>query len=404
MGPIGIPELIIVLVILLVIFGPKRLPGLGRSLGSGMREFKDSITGDSKDDDDDDDRRALEPAPAAPTTTPADAAPAATTTEARDEPPVSEPRAVAARPPDRMATALRRPVSHEDRLSLTEHLDELRSRLIICVLGSWWRFGFCFWQNDAILEIVNKPLEQTQNLDGKEQVERPARAERALPDAQRAQVPRRRRSACGARRRLRGARRDRRRARPSARRTQRAAAAARRAARGVAAAAAAEPTNKERQPVTLGVAEPFTTTVSVAFYAALLHRAAAPALPGVRVHPAGVRAGGAQGRAAADGDGARSCSSAAWRSATSSCCRERSGSCRTSTTTTSTSSSRRRTTTGSRSLFIGGDRAAVPDPDRRDRDHAAEHPHAAPAAAELGLRPARRSRSSPRSSPRRPIR
>ena len=53
--PIGIPELVIVLVILLVIFGPKRLPGLGRSLGSGMREFKDSISGKSGDDDPDDD-------------------------------------------------------------------------------------------------------------------------------------------------------------------------------------------------------------------------------------------------------------------------------------------------------------------------------------------------------------
>ena len=42
---IGPLELIIVLVIVLVIFGPKRLPGLGRSLGSGMREFKDSIAG-----------------------------------------------------------------------------------------------------------------------------------------------------------------------------------------------------------------------------------------------------------------------------------------------------------------------------------------------------------------------
>ena len=52
---IGPPELLIVLVIVLVIFGPKRLPGLGRSLGSGMREFKDSITGKSRDDDDDDD-------------------------------------------------------------------------------------------------------------------------------------------------------------------------------------------------------------------------------------------------------------------------------------------------------------------------------------------------------------
>jgi sec-independent protein translocase protein TatA len=51
---IGIPELLIVLVIILVIFGPKRLPQLGRSLGGGMREFKDSVTGKSKDDDDED--------------------------------------------------------------------------------------------------------------------------------------------------------------------------------------------------------------------------------------------------------------------------------------------------------------------------------------------------------------
>jgi sec-independent protein translocase protein TatA len=49
---IGLPEMLIVLVIALVVFGPKRLPDLGRSLGSGMREFKDSITGSSKDDDD----------------------------------------------------------------------------------------------------------------------------------------------------------------------------------------------------------------------------------------------------------------------------------------------------------------------------------------------------------------
>jgi sec-independent protein translocase protein TatA len=53
MGNIGPTELIIVLVIVLLIFGPKRLPGLGKQLGSGMREFKDSITGSSKDDDDD---------------------------------------------------------------------------------------------------------------------------------------------------------------------------------------------------------------------------------------------------------------------------------------------------------------------------------------------------------------
>ena len=50
---IGPLELIIVLIIALLVFGPKKLPELGRSLGSGMREFKDSITGGDKDDDDD---------------------------------------------------------------------------------------------------------------------------------------------------------------------------------------------------------------------------------------------------------------------------------------------------------------------------------------------------------------
>jgi sec-independent protein translocase protein TatA len=54
-GGIGVTELIIVLVIVLVIFGPKRLPAMGRSLGSGMREFKNSITGKDKDDEDDED-------------------------------------------------------------------------------------------------------------------------------------------------------------------------------------------------------------------------------------------------------------------------------------------------------------------------------------------------------------
>ncbi len=43
-------EIAVVLVIVLVIFGPKRLPDLGRSLGSGMREFKDSVTGNKGDD------------------------------------------------------------------------------------------------------------------------------------------------------------------------------------------------------------------------------------------------------------------------------------------------------------------------------------------------------------------
>jgi sec-independent protein translocase protein TatA len=76
---------LIVLVVLLLFFGPKRLPTLGRSLGQGLREFKDSITGNSSDDDDDRpeitkvsaaaDVAAPESAPAppaGPTATPAD--------------------------------------------------------------------------------------------------------------------------------------------------------------------------------------------------------------------------------------------------------------------------------------------------------------------------------------------
>jgi sec-independent protein translocase protein TatA len=48
---IGIWELLILLLVLLLVFGPKRLPEMGRQLGRGMREFKDSVTGKDRDDD-----------------------------------------------------------------------------------------------------------------------------------------------------------------------------------------------------------------------------------------------------------------------------------------------------------------------------------------------------------------
>jgi sec-independent protein translocase protein TatA len=54
-GNIGWQGLVVILIILLLVFGPKRLPEMGRSLGRGMREFKDSVTG--KDVDDDEPRR-----------------------------------------------------------------------------------------------------------------------------------------------------------------------------------------------------------------------------------------------------------------------------------------------------------------------------------------------------------
>ena len=58
MPNIGPLEIVVILIIALVVFGPKRLPELGRSMGKGIREFKSSLTGDK--DDDDDDVRELE--------------------------------------------------------------------------------------------------------------------------------------------------------------------------------------------------------------------------------------------------------------------------------------------------------------------------------------------------------
>jgi sec-independent protein translocase protein TatA len=76
--PFGISwwEVLILGLIILLIFGPKRLPEMGRQLGRGMREFKDSITGSGKDDDDAD-RAELPP----PTAERAEQKPVSTTRE-----------------------------------------------------------------------------------------------------------------------------------------------------------------------------------------------------------------------------------------------------------------------------------------------------------------------------------
>ena len=97
MPNIGPMELIIVLVIVLVVFGPKRLPGLGRQLGSGMREFKDSITGESKQPTLTSGQEAQAPPPAAqpaaqPVATPV-ATPAAGEAQAPEAPAPSGPPA-----------------------------------------------------------------------------------------------------------------------------------------------------------------------------------------------------------------------------------------------------------------------------------------------------------------------
>ena len=95
---IGISGLILILIVALLVFGPKRLPEMGRSLGKGMREFKDSISGK------DDHRRAAARPP--------------------DEPPPPQ-----LTPMKRLPRRLR----HGEEATLVEHLDELRTRLIIAL-------------------------------------------------------------------------------------------------------------------------------------------------------------------------------------------------------------------------------------------------------------------------------
>ena len=76
-GPLSIWEILIILVVLLLLFGAKRLPEMGRSLGRGMREFKDAVTGK----DDEDERAELTPPPATPTSPTSPASPSTKSSE-----------------------------------------------------------------------------------------------------------------------------------------------------------------------------------------------------------------------------------------------------------------------------------------------------------------------------------
>ena len=151
-----------------------------------------------------------------------------------------------------MATTLR-PIRHEDRLSLVEHLDELRTRIIICLVGFLLAFGLCFWQNDLILEILDRPLQQSAFREGSED---PLERAAAFQQAEKQlflqwEVL----------------------AREMARTDELSPALRARWAQMSelsAATAAAAPEAGGRRPVTLGVGEPFTVTFRVVGYAALL--------------------------------------------------------------------------------------------------------------------------------------
>jgi sec-independent protein translocase protein TatA len=67
MPNVGPLEIAVVLIIVLIIFGPKRLPELGKSMGNGIREFKNSLSGEKDKDDPEEKRRELEASESEPT-------------------------------------------------------------------------------------------------------------------------------------------------------------------------------------------------------------------------------------------------------------------------------------------------------------------------------------------------
>ncbi len=154
-----------------------------------------------------------------------------------------------------MATRLK-PVAHEDRLAIVEHLDELRSRIIICLLTLTIVGGICLWQDDAILNTINRPLTQTAFKSSCDTTKDPLEQSNCWQQAQRVLNERIASSATAL---ARSAGED-----PAlAKQAASLAAAAK-------AAAEATPRGNPKRPVTLGVGEPFTATLTVAAYAALL--------------------------------------------------------------------------------------------------------------------------------------
>jgi sec-independent protein translocase protein TatC len=145
-----------------------------------------------------------------------------------------------------------RPIGHEDRLSIIDHLDELRSRLIICAIALVIAFLACFWQNHALLKVLNRALPSTpatsQNhisgstgdlVNERRGLEKIAQGASALANS------------------------------PDQSASDQAYQAL--VAQGAAEAAKALPKETaKRLPITIGVGEPFTTTLTVAAYFALL--------------------------------------------------------------------------------------------------------------------------------------
>lgn len=143
-----------------------------------------------------------------------------------------------------------RGVAHDERLSLTGHLTELRARLVVCTVGLALAFTACLWQSRPLLNLLDRPLTalpaSAQSLSGRGATPPSVRTALGASAGAFAQLSRSRTLAASDRRAAAGA-----------------ATALQAATRDLARA-------PDRRPTTLGLAEPFSTSVTVAFAAALL--------------------------------------------------------------------------------------------------------------------------------------
>ncbi|MFL5860118.1 MAG: twin-arginine translocase subunit TatC [Solirubrobacteraceae bacterium] len=145
-----------------------------------------------------------------------------------------------------------RPIGHEDRLSIVDHLDELRSRLFVCGAALAVAFALCFWQNQVLLDLLNKPLPPPSktapnHLGGltKDSVNAAKDLAQAASEFQTLSTSSN--LSAGDRATIAAA-----------------------AGRLAAASKALPQSTPKNVPITIGVGEPFTTTLTVCFWAALL--------------------------------------------------------------------------------------------------------------------------------------
>lgn len=155
-----------------------------------------------------------------------------------------------------MPKVVAKPIGHEDRLSLTEHLDELRTRLVIMAITLVVSFVVCAWQNQALLDFIGKPLAtqtEQRTKDGKGLLGQAYIAEQGVKGLQKQQINL-----------LATLAKDQ--SIPTAQRaTIRIQLAT--ARKALAALPKTPPANK---PITIGIGEPFTQTITIAAYFALL--------------------------------------------------------------------------------------------------------------------------------------